>query len=44
MKPLLGAVGSVVGDQVLKRVEHVLCGKAKSQVVVKLDGDFVATA
>jgi hypothetical protein len=39
-----GAVGSVVGDQVLKRVEQVLCGRAKSQVVAKLDGDFVATA
>ena len=39
-----GAVGSVVGDQVLKRVEQVLCGRAKSQVVAKLDGGFVATA
>jgi len=29
---------------VLKCVKQVLCGKAKSQVVVKLDGDFVATA
>jgi hypothetical protein len=40
----LGGVGSVAGDQVLKRVEQVLCGKAKSQVVVKLADHFAATA